>query len=92
MKELIYLSDSESRDPIIKIILAKWPDAKFEDASDFIHRNRFTVEISDVQPREFFALAVREGFAMCCFGIQIDLYNPPAWMREEAELLRDFTE
>ena len=88
MYDLKYLDDSESREPIQSAISRKFPSAKFEDASDDIHWNRFAVELPDGSEREFFRLAVREGFALCCLNIGLMVRIKPAvWLQEElAEL------
>jgi len=53
------------------IIKSKYPQAKFKDASDFIHTERFECEIEGVTDEEFYPFAIREGFCECCLGFAI---------------------
>ena len=62
MEDLIYAGND-----IEIIIKAKYPNAKITDASDYIHTERFEVEIPDVSDDEFYPFAIKEGFALCCF-------------------------
>ena len=68
MHELVYADASVER-----LILAKFPSAKIEDASDFIHTDRFELELEDSLKKSFYVFAIREGFALCCFGLQLML-------------------
>jgi len=68
MIELIYGPSS-----VIDIIKKSYPTAKFVDASDFIHTERFEVSIDGIEPLEFYKLAVREQFIELCLGLQIML-------------------
>src|SRR3712207_6458237 len=67
--ELIY--DGEAW-PVVE---KHWPDAKFKDASDFIHESRFEVEIPGVTEDEFYPVMIREGFGACCFGLMLLVYG-----------------
>ena len=92
MIELIYLEEAEPQEPVREAILQEFPGATFEDASDFVHANRLQVEIpgegGEEAERAFFRLAAREGFALCCLGIQLSLRKGKAWVREELDRLR----
>lgn len=88
MMDLIYLGDDEDRAPLVHEIMAEYPNAKIEDASDFIHRNRFSLEIPEVDERQFFRFAVKKGFALCCLNIGIAIRTPESWVKEELELLK----
>ena len=83
IRELIY-----GPTDIQKAILERFPEAKFEDARDWIHDERFLVVIPSATRREFFRFAVKEGIALICLGIQVEIYQPPAWMKEELEILK----
>jgi len=81
MIELIYGSAS-----VMDIIKKNYPTAKFVDASDFIHTERFEVHIDNVDPLDFYKLAVREQFTEICFGLQVILgLNKP----KDASLIED---
>lgn len=68
--ELVY--DAEARE----VIHAKWPHARFEDASDYIHEGRFAVEIDDCDPDEFYAVMILEGWVGCCLGFEMKRLMP----------------
>jgi len=57
------------------LIKAKWPQAKFKDASDFVHTERFECEIEGVTDEEFYPFAIREGFCRCCFAFNLLLQS-----------------
>lgn len=59
LTDLIYAEKYE--DEIKKDILAKYPDAKFEDGSDDIHRGRFQVEIEGVDRLDWYNWMAFEG-------------------------------
>lgn len=44
----------------------RFPQAKFEDASDEVHENRFSIE-GDIPKVEFYLFAYHEGFIGSCF-------------------------
>jgi hypothetical protein len=60
---------------IESIIEKKYPQAKFKDASDFIHTERFECEIPDVDDDEFYPFALKEGFARLCLKFEITLQS-----------------
>lgn len=53
------------------IIKKKYPFAKIKDASDYIHTERFEVEIEGVTDEEFYPFAISEGFGSCCFTVAL---------------------
>jgi hypothetical protein len=93
MLELIYLEDDEPREPIEQAILKEFPKAAFEDASDFIHRNRLQVEIPgedrEGDKRAFFRLMAREDLAECCLAIKVALMSRESWVMEELDRLKE---
>lgn len=72
MIELVY--DAETA-PLIR---KRFPNARIEDASDFIHESRIEVELPDEERAVFYKHAIREGFAEACLGFQL-------WMRGTKE-------
>jgi len=68
--ELIY--DNEET---IDIIRMAYPHAKFEDARDMIHDERFEVLFGDDGPTtdEFYRFACREGFARGILGFELSI-------------------
>jgi len=68
MHELIY-AGREVED----LIKTEYPGSKITDASDYIHTERFECELPDIDEDDFYPFAIREGFAMCCFGFAINL-------------------
>jgi len=51
------------------LIKDKWPEAVFEDASDYLHPDRFNVIIKDVPEDDFYIFAIREGFSGQCLRL-----------------------
>jgi len=58
---------------IENLIKAKYPEAIIEDASDYIHHERFGVVIPNIDEDEFYPFAIKEGFARVCFSFAICL-------------------
>lgn len=46
----------------------KFPEAIIEDASDFVHEHRFSVELPDEKELEFYVFATEELFLDLCLG------------------------
>ena len=59
LTDLIYAG--ESQEEIKMDILAKYPGATFEDASDDIHQGRFQVEIEGIDRLEWYNWVAFEG-------------------------------
>ena len=57
------------------LILAKYPQAKIKDASDYIHTERFECEILDVDDDAFYPFAIKEGFARICLKFELMLQS-----------------
>lgn len=66
MEDLIYAGGD-----VANIIKEKYPSAIIKDASDYIHTERFEVEIPNVTDDDFYPFAIREGFAQCCFSFNL---------------------
>lgn len=66
--ELVYDADAEAT------IKARWAQAKFTDASDFIHEGRFEVTIPDCDEDEFYAVMILEGWSGCCLGWELRMH------------------
>lgn len=81
LSELIY-ADMEAEN----LIKGRYPSAKIEDASDFIHNERFLVEI-ETDEDEFYPFVIKEGLALCCLGFQMmmrrkeNIDDVKRWMR-----------
>lgn len=67
MIELVY---DDGAAPAIR---ERFPAAKIEDASDFIHESRIQVEIPDEERAAFYKHAILDGYAEACLGFQIML-------------------
>lgn len=68
MYDLIYLDYYGKATGVLRGI---WPEAKIEDASDFIHRERFEIEVVDVNEDDYFKTIIREGMAEFSFGFKV---------------------
>ena len=71
MHELIYAGKD-----VETVVLKRYPNAKIEDASDEIHKERFELEV-DVNEDEFYVFAIVDGYANDCFGFQLLSRNIP---------------
>ena len=66
MDELVYAGrDTE------EVVRKRYPQAKIKDASDYIHTERFELELPEVTEEEFYPFALREGFARCCLSFEL---------------------
>jgi len=68
MYELIYGNKS-----VRQALEKQYPDAKFEDASDDVHPERFAFESNQVAEDEFYPFVMKEGFALTCLRLQLML-------------------
>ena len=68
MYELIYAGKE-----VEELVKKKYPQAVIKDASDFVHRERFECEISDVTEDDFYPFAISKGFARCCLGFELHI-------------------
>ena len=74
MHELIYAGNE-----VRQLLEKEYPDAKFEDASDMIHEERFSIDIDgekDELEESFYVFAMKNGFVLDCFAFQIMLQLP----------------
>lgn len=53
------------------LILKEYSRAKFKDASGCVHEERFEVEIENIDEKDFWKFALRNGFADACFGLRL---------------------
>lgn len=85
MRELVYAPCK-----VEELIKKKWPDAKIKDASDYIHTERFEVEI-DTTDEIFYRFAIREGFGLTCFGLRYGMLKGDKeiieWIKDELDKL-----
>ncbi len=56
-----------------KWILEKWPQAIIEDASDFLHEERFEVRIEGISKLDFYSFALEKEFLLSCFCFNLAL-------------------
>jgi len=68
--ELVYADKS-----VESLILSKFPNTVIKNASDFVHTERFEVEIPEITEDEFYPFAIKEGFVKCCLGFEIILQS-----------------
>lgn len=66
LQELIYAAPK-----VEKLIKEKYPQAAITDVSDYIHTERFEVEIEGVSSEEFYSFARKSGFIRACFGFML---------------------
>lgn len=76
--DLLYMEKPEQYETVQVDILSEFPEAEFEDASDFIHQYRLELTIPNLTDQsQFYKFAIQKGFAMCCFGFQMRVMNKP---------------
>lgn len=66
MNDLIYAGHE-----VEHIIKEKYPQAEIKDASDFIHTERFELELEGIEEDEFYPFAIIKGFASDCFRVAL---------------------
>jgi len=70
MYDLIYLDDDSQYRKAQEKLKAVFPDAKFEDASDFIHHTRFSISIN-VPDDEYHIEILDLGLSLCSLNFQL---------------------
>jgi hypothetical protein len=88
MHELIYADDSKDYEEIKATLFKEYPDAEINDASDYIHPNRFEF-ICSVANGTFYRFAIREGFALGCLGVGLLEYRKPKLLLKWLEQVRE---
>ena len=78
MYEVVY-DDNITRDKVEK----RFPEFKVEDASDFIHTNRFSVVVPDDRKVEFYVFAAENAFLHLCLGFQSLRYEKDTGEKKE---------
>jgi len=68
MYDLIYLNYYGEATRVLQEI---WPKAKIEDASDFIHTERFAIEVADMEEEVYLKTIIREGMSKFSFTFQV---------------------
>lgn len=68
MHDLVYLDYYGKTTEVLQEI---WPKAKIEDASDFIHTERFAIEVADVEEEAYLKTIIREGMAEFSFTFRV---------------------
>lgn len=70
MTDLIYAEDGA-----IPVLKAKYPTAVFDDASDMVHEERFSITIPDEEfdQREYYRFLIAEGLALVSLNLQLAL-------------------
>jgi len=66
LHELVYAEND-----VADLIIAQWPNTVITDASDYIHTERFEVDIEGVEPDDFYSFAINEGFALNCLSLRL---------------------
>lgn len=70
MYDLIY-DGADAR----RAIAASFPDARIEDASDFVHKERFSVELPDALEDTYLKHVIASGLAPASFTVQLMRLN-----------------
>lgn len=84
MYDLIYLDNRADYNRAQLELAEVFPDASFEDGSDFIHHDRFSVEI-DVSTENYRLQIFDLGLALHSLNFQL-------WIREEPAQVKDMIE
>jgi len=76
MYDLIYTENHQDYKEIEEIIKKRYRQAKVEDASDYIHEHRFSVEF-DIEQKDWFTFIIRKRFALSSLNFQLVLHSDP---------------
>ena len=82
------------------IIKKQYPNVKITDASDYIHTERFEMELENVSEDEFYPFAIKKGFIRGCLGFELHFEslrfpepkNHPEKHKETAALIKKWIE
>lgn len=81
MYDLIYTENHQDYKEIEEIIKKEYLQANVEDASDYIHEHRFSVEF-DIEQKDWFTFIISKRFAMSSLIFQIVLRRDPDRIEE----------
>lgn len=84
MYDLIY-ADSRAR----TVLKEAFPKAKFEDASDDIHTERFSIEL-DIEDRDYRMQVLKLGLALVSFNFQLWSMEKPEEPEEKKEWRKEY--
>ena len=73
MYDLIYIENRSDYLKSQKELKQKFPSAKFEDASDDIHRDRFAIKLNDISDKDYHLGLLDLGLALCSLNFQLFL-------------------
>ena len=85
MNDLIYCNSQEDYDEIKKVILDKFPTINIEDASDFVHEYRFSVNSEEVKSDDFFEFIIEKGFGILSLVIGLMIHQDQKRLRKLIE-------
>ena len=71
---MLDLIDADGR--ALRIMREKYPDALFEDASDFNHEHRFSIDL-EVEQTEYFRFLLDSKLAFMSLSFQIEFIGNP---------------
>ncbi len=76
MLDLLYLGDAQNYDKLWKQMKHKWPNAVLQDASDFIHLYRFSIEL-DINEDEYLLSGFVNNFFTCSLFCELTRLEKP---------------
>lgn len=71
------------------IVKARYPDGHFEDASDDIHPERFSVEIAGCDEKQYWRFLIEEGIALASLNVGLAMRIPGKVQDELLALLAE---
>lgn len=83
MYDLIY-ADYKVRE----IVKTKFPTAKFEDASDGIHQERFSIEMDGDISDEYIEFMISKALALCSLSINLMLSGDEKGRKRIEEIMK----
>lgn len=72
-----------------RILERHWPRAKTEDASDFIHTERFAIEVEGVSMEDYLRVIIYQGLALVSLHFQALLLED---VRKAKQLVKEVTQ
>jgi len=82
MKELIYAGEE-----VENLCRKEYPSAIIEDASDFIHEERFSFEAPELDELEFYRFATKNLFVLECLKFQVISMWPKDTATDDAKAI-----
>lgn len=72
ISDLMYMEEREYLEQMKAELSAHFPQVVFDDASDYIHRNRIGVNVDDIEETDWYLWLLRSGWWEFSFNFELD--------------------